>query len=172
MKNCSSRPKKFFQTRVEDSVKPLSRPQFCRCRHMRQAGSRCGPLPSKGLPAHPFCQRLFFALARGVLREEQATSLHNSQKQVAENGASEQVQQASLRQQHICQDVAATLLASGSVERSGRNSLVLNTLSGSSSIKHAAHIPPTPLGQLDLTPRRSCCETIRRAKGPLAVQKG
>ena len=47
------------------------------------------------------------------------------------------------------QDVDASLPASGSTDLRGLNSSVLSTGSaGSSSMEHAGHVPPTPLGKV------------------------
>ena len=79
--------------------------------------------------ATPCCTRL-------VWRSQDKKSVGNTHK-------CNQVQQSTPKQQQLGQDVDATLLASGSAERSGIKSLVLSTLSRSSSMEHAGCIQPT-----------------------------
>ena len=62
-----------------------------------------------------------------------------------------QVQQSSPKQQQLGHDVDATLLASGSAERSGIRSLLLSTLSSLSSME--AHATNTTWAILDFTLR-------------------
>ena len=72
-------------------------------------------------------------------------------KRVGNTDNCNQVQQSSPKQQQLGQDVDATLLASGSAEKSGINSLLLSTLSSLSSME--AHATKPNWAMLDLTPR-------------------
>ena len=87
--------------------------------------------------------RALLALAGPILREEQETSMQHAQDFLHKMLQGNPVQQASQKQQ-LDQAVDGTPLASAFCERSGRNSLVVSTLSSSSSMEHAGHLPLIP----------------------------